>query len=75
MRRAEYGTIPVGHHQVVSISQAIRTGFGAQALLATFKLLEESEVAWNLGRHDRNVLGMEGFLRERESEMSRKERK
>ncbi len=52
MRRSEDRAIPVCHHQVVSISQAIGAGFSTQAFLTTLELFEETEVSRDLGCHD-----------------------
>jgi hypothetical protein len=62
MRWAEDCAIPVRHHQVVSIRQAVGTCFSAQALLTAFELLEESEVPRDFGRHDQVVMVLAGVL-------------
>lgn len=40
VRRTEDGSIPVGHHDIVAISETVGTAIGTQAFLALFKLFE-----------------------------------
>ena len=43
----DYGTVPVGHEDVVAVLEAIGARSVADTLLALFELLEQAEVAWN----------------------------
>jgi hypothetical protein len=47
MARADDGTIPVGHENIIAIFETIRARAIANALLSFLKLLEQPEVAGN----------------------------
>ena len=47
MPRTDDGAIPVRHHDVVAIFQAVRAGSITDSLFALFKLFEEPEIAWH----------------------------
>lgn len=51
MRRSQDGSVPVGHEQVLSVFQAVAAGFSSETLFALFELLQQAEVARDLGRH------------------------
>lgn len=44
---SEDGGVPVGHHDVVIVGQAIAAGVIADAFLSLLELLQELKVAWN----------------------------
>lgn len=44
---SEDGGVPVGHHDVVIVSQAVAAGVIAEALLSLLELLQELKVTWN----------------------------
>ena len=39
--------VPVAHHDIVSILEAVGAGAVTDALLALFELFEQAEVSWN----------------------------
>ena len=44
---ADDGAVPVAHHDIVSILEAVGAGAVTDALLALFELFEQAEVSWN----------------------------
>jgi len=52
MRRAEDGRVPVGHHHIVAISEAVRASVSTETLLALLELFEQTEIPGNLCRHN-----------------------
>lgn len=49
--RTEDGAVPVAHEEILGVFETVAAGLRAEALLAFLELLEEAEVAWDLGRH------------------------
>lgn len=49
--RTEDGAVPVAHEEILGVFETVAAGLRAEALLALLELLEEAEVAWDLGRH------------------------
>lgn len=45
MTRANDGSVPVAHHDIIAILQAIRTGAVADAFLALFEFFKEAEIS------------------------------
>lgn len=75
MRGAEDGAVPVAHEQILGVLQAVTAGLSAETLLTLLELLEQAEVARNLGGHGCELprrMGVDGssfFLRKRKRNM------
>lgn len=51
MGRAQDGAVPVGHEKIIGILETVAASLGAETLLALLELLQQAEVARDLG-HD-----------------------
>ena len=47
MSRTDDRSIPVGHHNIVSILETVRTRAISDTLLALLELFQETEIPWN----------------------------
>jgi hypothetical protein len=52
MGRAEDRAVPVAHEKILGIFQPVAAGLGAETFFALLELLQQAEVAGDLGRHD-----------------------
>lgn len=51
MRGTEDGAVPVAHEKILGILKTVTAGLGAETLLTLLQLLQQAEVARNLGGH------------------------
>lgn len=51
MRGTKDGAVPVAHEKILGILKTITAGLGAETLLTLLQLLQQAEVARNLGSH------------------------